>query len=245
MLRHGWLLLGLLCLGCHSLGLELPGEVGQSGEAGPDILRPLGFYVPALQANSGPNHLTQALVCLEKGDPTEACVHLAHHLDHHPEHLAARMQYAELLLRLERLDLARLEFERCIRQGQEEPEEPVRELLHCHSRLAAIAEAGEDDYTWHLHRGIGLYLLAQQWSALDTKEEELSVEGLLCKAAGELSLACVLQPAEARPRWYLHLVWSKLAQSQPAERALRCAREIADYSDLTPAEQRSLMMTRK
>src|SRR5208337_4842084 len=113
-------------------------------------------------------------------------------------------------------------------------------LIHCHARLMEIAESIEDDYDEHLHRGIGLLLLAQQRAILPEPEGELPAEGLLCKAAGELTLARTDRPAEARPNWYLHEVWSRLAQRQPALRCLRAAVDAAPFSYLTGAEKRNL-----
>jgi hypothetical protein len=100
----------------------------------------------------------------------------------------------------------------------------------------AIAQRTSDTYAEHLHRGIGLYLIARQSAA----EDEAAAEGLLCKAAGELMLAQCERAEEARPSWYLHLVWARLGQSLPAERSLRRAAGAASQADLTPAEQRDL-----
>ena len=105
-----------------------------------------------------------------------------------------------------------------------------------------IAEAGEDGYGEHLHRGIGLFLLARQRAVLPDPEGALSSEALLCKAAGELTLAHLAKTDEARPSWYLHEVWSRLAQQQPARRFLREAAQAAPFSYLTAAEQRSLQL---
>ncbi len=99
--------------------------------------------------------------------------------------------------------------------------------------MAAAEDAG-DVYGEHLHRGIGLYLLAGQ--------DPAGAEALLCKAAGELTLAARERPAEARPHWYLHLVWAQLAQSQPAMRHLRLAADLAAHADLSPAERRALSL---
>src|SRR5262249_56555631 len=100
----------------------------------------------------------------------------------------------------------------------------------------------EDSYGEHLHRGIGLYYLAVQRAALPEPGDELPPQALLCKAAGELSLARLERPDEARPLWYLHEIWGRLAQRQPALRALRAAAAAAPFSDLTAAEQRSLQL---
>ena len=67
-------------------------------------------------------------------------------------------------------------------------EEPLREALG-------------DDYLVHLHRGIGMYVLARRRAELDDPADELSTEALLCKAAAELAGARALRPAEARPSW--------------------------------------------
>ncbi|HVS38690.1 MAG TPA: hypothetical protein VMS17_24250, partial [Gemmataceae bacterium] len=92
----------------------------------------------------------------------------------------------------------------------------------------------------HLHRGIGLYLLARQQAALPEDECGYPPESLLCKAAGELILASRERPDEARPCWYLFAVWSQLAQRQPAARWLRQAEAGSPFSYLTPAERRGL-----
>jgi hypothetical protein len=105
-----------------------------------------------------------------------------------------------------------------------------------------IAEAEEDEYGEHLNRGIGLFLLGRQRVVLADAEARLSAESLLFKAAGELMLARVRRPDEARPCWYLHEVWSQLAQSQPAARWLRAAEAEAPFSYLTPAERRRLQL---
>jgi hypothetical protein len=75
---------------------------------------------------------------------------------------------------------------------------------------------------------------------LPEAEAVLPSEGLYCKAAGELTLALEERPDEARPRWYLYEVWSRLAQRQPARRCLREAGSAAPFSYLTPSEQRGL-----
>jgi Flp pilus assembly protein TadD len=95
----------------------------------------------------------------------------------------------------------------------------------------ALAEEAGDRYEEHVHRGIGLLLIAGQ--------DDVGAEALLCKAAGELTLAARERAWEARPHWYLHLTWQKLGQSQPAERHLRRAAELAP-SDLSPLERREL-----
>jgi hypothetical protein len=105
-----------------------------------------------------------------------------------------------------------------------------------------IAETNEDAYGEHLHRGIALLLLARRREQLQPGEGLLTAEGLLCKAATELSLASLKRPEEARPCWYLYLAWSQLGQRQLAVCRLRQADRAAPFTYLTPAEQRNLRL---
>jgi len=124
---------------------------------------------------------------------------------------------------------------------QDESELATKHLVHCYSRLMEIAEAEDDEYAEHLNRGIGLYVLACERAHLPNPNEgELSVEAVLCKAAGELTMARMVRRDEARPCWYLYAVWSRLDQRQPALRHLREADALAPFTFLTPAERRDL-----
>ena len=89
---------------------------------------------------------------------------------------------------------------------------------------------------------MGLYWLAQGRVEAGDPAGEFPAEGLLWKASAELAEARRLRPTEARPAWYLSCVWRKLAQTGPAEQCLRDALDGAAFSDLTPAEQRSLQL---
>jgi hypothetical protein len=103
-----------------------------------------------------------------------------------------------------------------------------------------IAEAEGDDYSEHLHRGIGVYYLACERVVLPDLQGKLSAEGLLCQAAGELALARLEKPEEARPCLYLYEIWTRLDQRTPAQRNLHSALATAPFSKLTAAEQRGL-----
>jgi hypothetical protein len=242
LLRHGWLVASFLCLGCHTLAaLEFDGEPTSTEKATP-AERAVAAVEPA-PADDTPQVSTDvglAAERLEVGDEAGACVHLARHVAAHPEQLTVRSHYAELLMRLKRPDEARKELEGTVVTAQEMGDGALKYLIHCHSRLMELAEDAEDEYAEHLHRGIGLYLLARRRALLDDPDGELATETLLCKAAGELALARLERPTEARPCWYLYSVWSKLAQHRPARRWLREADAAAPTSYLTPAEQRSL-----
>jgi len=188
------------------------------------------------------NHLSLAAAHLELGDDAGACAHLSRYVTANPEQLLMRVHLADLLLRLERAVEAGTEFERCVARAQERDDPSGRHLIHCHTRLMEIAEAAEDSYNAHLHRGIGLFHLAVQRATLGAGDEELSPEALLCKAAGELTLARLERPDEARPSWYLHEVWARLAQRRPARRCLQAAAAAAPFSYLTAAEQRGVQL---
>lgn len=198
-------------------------------------------YEQSLAADPGMvrNYLSLAAAYLEAGEEAKACPHLARYIAARPEHLSIRLHYADLLLRLHRPKEARPEFERYVADAQEQGEPASRNLLHCHSLLMEIAEDEEDEYNEHLHRGIGLLLLARQRATLPDEEGAFSTEGLLCKAAGELALARMQKPTQGRPCWYLSQVWFQLAQRQPALHWLHEA-DAGPSSDLTTAEQREL-----
>jgi tetratricopeptide (TPR) repeat protein len=183
-------------------------------------------------------HLSLAATDIQSGNEASAASHLAQYLAAFPDHHVVRIHYAELLTRMHRLDAARRQFERCVADVQDDADLAAKHLVHCHSRLMEIATSEGDEYAEHLHCGIGLYLLAR--GRTGPEEGEFSAEGLLCKAAGELTMARLARRDEARPCWYLYAVWSRLDQRQPALRHLREAEALAPFSDLAPAERRDL-----
>jgi tetratricopeptide (TPR) repeat protein len=208
----------------------------------PDLA--IRFYQRSLELDPklARNYVSLAAAYLELGDEATACAHLSRYVAVNPDQLLMRLHLADLLLQLERANEASAEYERCIGHAQEKDDPGGRNLIHCHTQLMSIAESAEDPYGEHLHRGIGLYYLAVARAALPAGDDELPPQALLCKAAGELTLARMARPDEARPAWYLHEVWSRLAQRQPALRALHDAAATAPFSYLTGAEQRGLQL---
>lgn len=186
------------------------------------------------------NRLSLAAAYLAQSKEEKAAEQLKQYLNVKPDHYSVRGEYAELLLRLDLLAAAREQFERFEADIQDHETLARQHLVRCHTRLMDIATRQEDDYGIHLHRGIALYWLARQRAELTDAGDELSSEGLLCQSASEFVLARRAKPDEARPCWYLHEVWSQLAQCQPASRWLRAAEQSAPFSYLTPAEQRRL-----
>jgi tetratricopeptide (TPR) repeat protein len=269
-MRHGGVFLVLLCLSCHAVTSgepdvqaepapqptpqpappAVPGQLWQLGQAAmhrgePDTA--IALYEQSLAADPQltRNHLSLAAAHLEKGNLGGASVHLALYVEAHPEKLIIRARYAELLLRLHRLPEARAEFERFVADAQDEDGPAAEHILHCHSRLMQIAEDSADHYGEHLHRGIGMYLLAREREKLPDADGELPAEGLLFKAAAELTLARLECGDEARASWYLYEVWRCLGQQRPARRWLRETAAAAPFAYLTPAEQRGLDMARQ
>jgi hypothetical protein len=247
--RRAWLVLALLLAGQQVRAAEpapSPGLAawrrGQQALLEDRTEQAIAEFEESLRQDPGlvQNHLSLAAARLGRGEDEQAALDLHRYLRERPEHLVVRGQYAELLWRLNRPEAAREEFERFAADLQEQEALGGQHLVHCHGRLMEIAQSAEDDYGVHLHRGIGLYWLACQRAELPDPDGDFSSEGLLCQAAGELAQARLARPDEARPCWYLHAVWSRLAQRQPADRWLRAAEKAAPFSDLTPAERRNL-----
>lgn len=186
--------------------------------------------------------LSLAAAHLALGQEDQAEPHMRAYLNVRPEHFLVRMPYAELLLKLDRPKEALAELERFTAEVQNHPELAEEHLIGCHTRLMEVADRIGDEYLERLNRGIGLYLLATKRAELGGKQARQAEEELLCKAAGELTLARVQRPDEARPSWYLRGVWNRLGQRQPADRSLRETEQRVGLSTLTPAEVRDLWL---
>jgi tetratricopeptide (TPR) repeat protein len=236
------------CLGCQTINPMEPRPKDALWEKGQEAMRAgkpddaVACYEALAHKKPGQVHLSLAAAYMAKGDEVAASLALGRFVEENPDHRNARFYYAELLRRLGQNQEAFAQFERAVATLQEDAKSDYPQLIRCHGRLMELAEAQQDDYQAHLHRGVGLYWLAQGSRTLGAENAELSPEGLLCKAAGELSLAHALRPHEARPSWYRYSVWRSLAQTHLAERCLKEAREAAPFTFLTPAEARSLQL---
>lgn len=184
--------------------------------------------------------LSLAADCLEQGDLAAASRHLGAHVRRHPDQVVFRAQLADLLARQDRLPEAQAHFEAAAAQAQDGPPVVRRELVHYHTRLMEIAQQRADDYSEHLHRGIGLYLVAARLAERDGEAGD--VERLMCKAMKALTAAQEKRPDDARAPWYLYRVWTHLDQPRPAAKALRQATAAAPFSTLTVAEARELSL---
>lgn len=197
---------------------------------------------PVPVPESPADHLAEAGRCLEREDLKSAGMELATYLEAKPDALAVRVQYAEILASLKRRSEARNQFNQFLAIAQEQKTDANATMVHVHRRLMEIAEEANDEYGLHLNRGIGLYLLSQSRAQLGASEGELPVEGLLCKAAAELTQAHEARPNEAQGAWYLYQVWSQLGQRHAALVRLREAHDAAPFAYLSPAESRKLSM---
>jgi tetratricopeptide (TPR) repeat protein len=220
----------------HLAWVCLAGLTCGPAAAAADRPAPPAALTRAATAEDAPQDLALAAACLERGEETAAVAYLTRHVAAHPNQPLVRAYLAELLWRRDRLADAKVHYERFLDDAQVASLDPARQI-HAHTRLMAIAQHDADAYAEHLHRGIGLYLIARQ-----SADDPAAAEGLLCKAAGELTLAQRAHPDLARPHWYLHLVWSRLGLSQSAARSLGRAAEAADLGDLSPAERRDLAL---
>ncbi len=251
VLGRRWLCCCLICVGCRTMpdlqtqfdaSADQLWENGQAAMRNGETLEAIQLYEQSLAADPCyyRNHLSLAAAYLEQKNDGAACLHLEQYVEAVPEQPHIRSRYAELLVRNRRLADARDQFEWLIAYAQEREGMPARNQIYCHSRIVEIAEEAEDEYHLHLHRGIGLFLVARKRSAMEDQDGELQSEGLFCKAAAELTLAHLQRPDEARPCWYLYRIWSQLGQRQPAQARLREADLSAPFSYLTLAEHRDL-----
>src|SRR5262249_15511085 len=128
-----------------------------------------------------------------------------------------------------------------VADAQQQGESAGKHLIHVETRLMEIATAENDAYGEHLHRGIGLFLLARQIAARPEADGP-DAEKMLFKAGSELKAASKEWPDAAGPHWYSYEVWSQLGQQLPAQKCLRRAEALATGSDLTATEREELTL---
>jgi hypothetical protein len=217
------------------------------------VLLLAGLFIPALlpfrwdcsgdpppQAAAPRSPLSTAARLLEQGDDQGACEQLALYLQTNPAHFEVRIHRADMLLRIGRQHEARAELERASNDADEWLDPTSEHRIRCHSLLMQIAQAEDDVYGSHFHRGVGLYLLARERAKLPESVSELPAIGLLHKAAGQLVVAASEHPQDACACYYLCQVWTLLGRTGPAQRWLNYAIQAAPFSQLSPAELRGL-----
>jgi tetratricopeptide (TPR) repeat protein len=236
LVRLAWLL--AVVAGCRSVSPEPPPPAPPPAPVHPPqpAVRQAA-HVAAEDPPVPPDALSLAADCLDRGDDAAAVPHLERHVGEHPDQVVFRAQLAELLARLDRLPEAQAHYEAALAHAQAGPPAARKQLVRYHTRLMEIAKQRADEYAEHLHRGVGLLLVADR---LGDDADPADVERVLCKAAAALKEAQAARPDDARPAWYLYRVWAKLDQPRPADKVLRQALAAAPFSRLTPAEASDL-----
>jgi tetratricopeptide (TPR) repeat protein len=189
---------------------------------------------------SAPDALARAAACLDRGDDAAAAGHLAEHVKTHPDEVMTRAMLAELLFRLGRHPAARSEFDRVVADAQPTTGPAHDHLVHCHTRLMQIAEAADDPFEEHLHRGIAFLLLVERWDADPARHDGAMAEATLGKAVRALREAKTERPDDPRVNLYLADAYRQLGQPSASRAARTAAREKAPF-DLTPVERTRLI----
>ena len=198
--------------------------------------RPPDEPITAKPTDAG-DALTRAAECLDRGDDTGAVPHLRAYVKAHPDAVMVRAHLAELLFRAGKHAEARGQFERSVADAQLGSGPARGHLVHCHTRLMAIAEATDDAFHEHLHRGIGLVLLVNRWDADPDRQDEVVAEQTLAKAVAALRAARDERPADPRANLYLGEALDRLGQASAARAAYRAARAGLPDPEVTPAER--------
>lgn len=233
-------ILPLFLLGCTAFSPQLPPPASDNiPTQRTSEKRAAPKSAPTASIDESQSLLKQAAKCLDAGDEPAALPLLTAYIEAHPDHATVRAHLAELLLRLHQPDDAKYHLSRYVADAQEQGEPIDQHLVHAETRLVEIAIGQSDAYSERLHRGIGLYLLAERVAKAEDSDEDF-VEKTMFQAIAELKDACRENPTEARPHWYLFLAWSQLGQRLPADTHLLRARALAAGGGLTPSEGHAL-----
>lgn len=175
--------------------------------------------------------LMRAAEALERGDDAAAAARMGEYVAANPGATMPRAHLAELLYRQGRGPEARRHYERFVAAAQPATGAPRRHLVHCHTRLVAIASAAGDDYAESLNRGIALLLIAER------DPPDATTEPTLAKALDALNEAVEERPDSARAHAYLARILRALGQTVAATRAAERARDCLPDASLTPTER--------
>lgn len=188
-------------------------------------------------------HLSLAAAHLDLQEDHLAADHLRRYLDKEPTHVQVRQHLADLLCRLGQGALAEAQYRRTL-ADLPPTDAGTAGRIHCHGKLMELALAMNNPGAAHLHRGIGLFLLASQVS-LAAPEDRVRPEPLLCRAAGELLKAQHEDTESSLPAWYLHQVWHLLGQEHLARMWLERVLDDPTLKDLDQGERMELARMRQ
>src|SRR5262245_48909395 len=156
-MRAWWLAVGAFAVvGCHTLLAPVPPEQAMPR---PAVVR-ASAEVPSPPEPDDP--LTLAAKCLQDGDESGACTHLAAHVRAHPEQVMFRAHLAELLVKLGKDVEAKRHFERFVADARDATGPVGAHLIHCHTRLMEIGQRADDRFGEVSHRGAGLLLMVKE-----------------------------------------------------------------------------------
>lgn len=198
---------------------------------------------PISRVSEDSDALSLAADALANGDDKTAAREFRRHLQKHPKQFLFRYQLAEIHFRTGDDTSAKQEFLQTIADAQEAKTVNTTLLVRCHTFLLEIAIEKKDTYSEHLHRGIGLTLLAQRITEIEEEQSE-NAETLLCKAIKELKKAREAQANDAQAAWYLSKCYRGLGESAQAERMRSIAKENAPLNSLPAKELREINETR-
>ena len=208
--------------------------------------------------------LSLAAAYLQADNQPKACEHLRRYLELEPGHWQVRQQLADLLSRLGHRALAKHELERMVHGAHSalalehsppEESEALRLLVHGHGRLMELAEEESHPGNYHLHRGIGLYYLAQSLpqanriQPVSSQPPEANGEipdrrEIFLKAVQELTESEKVAPGNSKSAWYLSRAWKELGQAGQADHWLKILAKNHIPGDLHPREEREFAVSR-
>ncbi len=241
-------------------------QEGQEAMKRGEIPKALTLYQESRKFDPGLARVELSLAAahLQSENQAKACEHLRRYLELEPGHWQVRLQLSDLLARLGHRALARRELETLLHAAQNSygsaPDDETNSgalshLVQGHGRLMEFAEEEANLASYHLHRGLGLYFLAQtipkQGSLIKVsiqgqkeREELPDRQDLLLKAVKDLMEAQRHSPAQARSAWYLSLSWRELGQTGQAEQWLKLLAKSHVPGELHPKEEREFAMAR-
>jgi tetratricopeptide (TPR) repeat protein len=244
-MRLGWLVLtAAVIAGCESLK-ESPPVSPQAAAPiattpAPAEVIPIQARVPAAPVADTPalpeDSLTLAAECLTRGDEPAAADHLDTYVRLHPEQIMFRAHLAELLLKLDRLDESKRQFEQFVAAAQKSSGPPRSHLVHCHTRLMEIGRRKNDAFAEAFHRGVGMLLLVKEQETSGTGVDDGMREEILCKALTALKEAEKLRPNNSRVPFYLAEAYDLAGNRHGADVARAAARNRDFPNSLTPQE---------
>jgi hypothetical protein len=224
-----WAVVAVLCfVGCESMrNAPPPMRVAATAPVGAPLrtstprtdVVPVAAATPVAAAlaapDPAPDHLTLVAECLERGDQANAAVHLEAYVRLHPEQIMFRAQLAEMLVRIDHDDAAKIQFERFAADARKATGAPKEHLVHVHTRLMEIGQRQGDRFAELYHRGVGLFLLVKEEDTKPKRDEEFCEE-MLCQAFKALNEAKELNSDDARLRMQLAEVYDRMGNRRAA-----------------------------